>query len=201
MPGEEDLIFEYLNLLVSRPEVARALGDARQGLCRAGVQLGDVARAVRGVPGGGGQQGNEWRSRPAEWPPSTAPPRPPAASRSRHHRLPAKAGRQRRLCASYLDTHQTRLHQDAGNHAARAARTIASWRWARICRSRRRCAPGWATAKCAAATTASSGRVDHRTRDLGRAAKPSSATSISSTPRRTASPTPTSTSPPCSAAS
>ena len=25
--GEEDLIFEYLNLLVSRPEVARQLGD------------------------------------------------------------------------------------------------------------------------------------------------------------------------------
>ena len=31
--GEEDLIFEYLNLLVSRPEVARAAGRAGQGLC------------------------------------------------------------------------------------------------------------------------------------------------------------------------
>ena len=33
--GEEDLIFEYLNLLVSRPEVARALGERAQELRRA----------------------------------------------------------------------------------------------------------------------------------------------------------------------
>ena len=52
--GEEDLIFEYLNLLVSRPEVARAVGRARQGLCGPGVQLGDGRRAVRGLPGRGG---------------------------------------------------------------------------------------------------------------------------------------------------
>ena len=34
-PGEEDLLFEYLNLLISRPDVARALGDrAREYVAR-----------------------------------------------------------------------------------------------------------------------------------------------------------------------
>ena len=47
--GEEDLIFEYLNLLVSRPEVAQQLGDRRQGLGGTGVQLEHSGRAVRGV--------------------------------------------------------------------------------------------------------------------------------------------------------
>ena len=38
--GEEDLIFEYLNLLVSRPELARTLGESAQGLGRAANATG-----------------------------------------------------------------------------------------------------------------------------------------------------------------
>ena len=53
-PGEEDLIFEYLNLLVSRPDVAQALGARAQGLRSARVQLGGGGAAVRRLSGGGG---------------------------------------------------------------------------------------------------------------------------------------------------
>ena len=35
--GEEDLIFEYLNLLVSRPEVSRQLGERARDWVAEGV--------------------------------------------------------------------------------------------------------------------------------------------------------------------
>ncbi len=37
---EEDFIFEYLNVLVSRPDLAQAMGSARQGVGGARMQLG-----------------------------------------------------------------------------------------------------------------------------------------------------------------
>ena len=57
-PGEEDLIFEYLNLLVSRPEVARQLGEhARDYVARecnwanvAAQYAGFLDAVVRGIP-------------------------------------------------------------------------------------------------------------------------------------------------------
>ena len=52
--GEEDLIFEYLNLLVSRPEVAQALGANAARLRGAGMQLGRGGAAVRGISGSRG---------------------------------------------------------------------------------------------------------------------------------------------------
>src|SRR5205807_3689405 len=58
--GEEDLIFEYLNLLVSRPEVARALGArAKRYVARecnwatvAGQYAGFLESVVRGTEWG-----------------------------------------------------------------------------------------------------------------------------------------------------
>ncbi len=45
--GEEDLIFEYLNLLVSRPEVAKALGERARDYVARECNWVAVARAVR----------------------------------------------------------------------------------------------------------------------------------------------------------
>lgn len=42
-PGEEDVIFEYLNLLVSRPEIARALGDRAKSFVAAECAWPEVA--------------------------------------------------------------------------------------------------------------------------------------------------------------
>ena len=53
--GEEDLIFEYLNLLVSRPEVAPGAGRQRARLRGARVQLGHGGAAVRRFPGSRGR--------------------------------------------------------------------------------------------------------------------------------------------------
>ena len=63
----------------------------------------------------------------------------------------------------YLETHQTRLVKTLEITPPGRTRAIASWRWARTCRSRPRCTPGWDTARCAAAITASWAAMDHRT--------------------------------------
>ena len=48
--GEEDVIFEYLNLLVSRPDVAPTLG-ARARLCGERMHLGPGGVAIRAFLG------------------------------------------------------------------------------------------------------------------------------------------------------
>ena len=59
MPGEEDLlIFEYLNLLVSRPEVARQLGERARDYVASECNWANVAAqyagfldsVIRGMP-------------------------------------------------------------------------------------------------------------------------------------------------------
>src|ERR1043166_3397221 len=47
-PGEEDLIFEYLNLLVSRPEVARQLGERARDWVAQECNWGSVAAQYAG---------------------------------------------------------------------------------------------------------------------------------------------------------
>ena len=89
-----------------------------------------------------------------------------AASRKRPRAAPSRSpkiltaeyrprlGRQRR--GSPSTSKRTRPASPRRSKSRRpAAPATASWRWARICKSRPRCAPGWATARCAAATTAS----------------------------------------------
>ncbi len=111
--GEEDLIFEYLNLLVSRPDVAQALGERARRLRGARVQLGDGGAAVRGLSGARWWTGT---GVPAAATTDATPPRPPAASPGRQPKPRPLAPA---ICdgwavnddsrADYLETHQTRL--------------------------------------------------------------------------------------------
>ena len=103
-PGEEDLIFEYLNLLVSRPEVARALGErARDYVARecnwasvAARYTGFLEAVVKGV---------EYEDAPAAVV-QTLPPSDPEALPTVEYLQGWAEGE---AGASYLSTHQTRL--------------------------------------------------------------------------------------------
>jgi glycosyltransferase involved in cell wall biosynthesis/SAM-dependent methyltransferase len=108
--GEEDLIFEYLNMLVSRPEVAQALGRRARDYVARECNWATVARQyaefMEAVAAG-----REWRgstSEPAAAPPpAPAPPvetadEPPVETYLRGWAVSEEA-------ASYLDEHQTRL--------------------------------------------------------------------------------------------
>src|SRR5689334_17840673 len=99
--GEEDIIFEYLNLLVSRPEVARALGErARDYVARECNWAGVARRYVH------------FLAAPSESPvlePAPAPP--PAIEPARVPELaPYLSGwAVNEEARRYLETHQTRL--------------------------------------------------------------------------------------------
>ncbi len=56
--GEEDLIFEYLNLLASRPDVARALGERAASYVKEECNWDRVGRPVCDVP----RIGNRWHA-------------------------------------------------------------------------------------------------------------------------------------------
>ena len=107
--GEEDLIFEYLNLLVSRPEVARALGArARDYVARecnwatvAAQYAGFLDAVVRGMPGNAETPQKAERSA-ANHAAATRGRTPPSIE----YLQGWASGEARR---SYLDTHQTRL--------------------------------------------------------------------------------------------
>ena len=106
--GEEDLIFEYLNLLVSRPEVAQALGARARDYVAQKCNWATVARQyadfVEAVT-----TGKEWQGPVAE---PVAAPAPAALAPTiaepeiqtylRGWAVSEEAG-------EYLDTHQTRL--------------------------------------------------------------------------------------------
>jgi len=104
--GEEDLIFEYLNLLVSRPEVAQALGRRARDYVAQECNWATVARQyvefMEAVVAG-----REWHG-PASEPPAAPAPlaqaagEPPLETYLRGWAVSEEAGK-------YLDTHQTRL--------------------------------------------------------------------------------------------
>jgi SAM-dependent methyltransferase len=105
--GEEDLIFEYLNLLVSRPEVAQALGRRARDYVAEECNWGAVARQYAGFLESV-VEGKEWcgpvvrSSAPPETAPAVAPANPPHAEYLRGWAVNEAA-------STYLDTHQTRL--------------------------------------------------------------------------------------------
>lgn len=71
-PGEEDLIFEYLNLLVSRPDMARSLGDrARQYVERECSWERVAQRYIWFLRGESGEEGEEGRKPQAEAAPAS----------------------------------------------------------------------------------------------------------------------------------
>ncbi len=100
-PGEEDLIFEYLNLLVSRPEVARELGaQAKRYVaeeCNWPAVAGWYAEFLEAVVAGREWE-REWQSRQEE----AAPPEPLPPSYLESWAINDES-------RQYLDTHQTRL--------------------------------------------------------------------------------------------
>ena len=175
--GEEDLIFEYLNLLVSRPDVAARAGRARRATTWRGECNWDrVARRYAAVPGGPWSRADEWQravapqpaasgSRPAEPAPAPEPaPHEPEIppeyvaqlGRQRRGRR-AISKRTRRACVKTLEItppgRPRRPHPGNGRVPANHARAALA---------------SWATAKCAAATTAPPGHIDHRERDFRR---------------------------------
>ena len=109
--GEEELIFEYLNLLVSRPEVARELGERAARYVKEECNWDRVAclyatflkAIVEHTP---------WKDQPAPLRPPAPGPRPPASSPQRPAAATAAdittwaANQESR---GYLDTHLTRL--------------------------------------------------------------------------------------------
>ena len=108
--GEEDLIFEYLNLLVSRPEVAQALGARAQGLRGARSATGPTVAAqyaafLEAVVDGPGVRSRAAAGRE----PLAGAGRPARPAATAYARVPATAGRSTTQSREYLDTHQTRL--------------------------------------------------------------------------------------------
>jgi len=106
-PGEENLIFEYLNLLVSRPEVAQALGARAKAYVAEQCNWATVARqyssflesVVTGQPWSGAEP------RPIQ-PPTPSPQPPTPASVASLQTWATTAPSQ-----SYLETHKTRLEK------------------------------------------------------------------------------------------
>jgi len=107
-PGEEDLIFEYLNLLVSRPDVARQLGARARDYVARECNWATVAAQYAGFLEAV-VQGKEWAAGPVE--PSTAPPpendEAPAPAPPTIEYLQGWAVGD--ASAAYLNTHSTRL--------------------------------------------------------------------------------------------
>jgi glycosyltransferase involved in cell wall biosynthesis/SAM-dependent methyltransferase len=104
--GEEDLIFEYLNLLVSRPEVAQALGARARDYVARECNWATVARQYAGFLEAV-VSGQEWRGPLSEpviepTPLAQAAAEPPIETYLRGWAVSEEAG-------TYLDTHQTRL--------------------------------------------------------------------------------------------
>ncbi len=107
-PGEEDLIFEYLNLLVSRPDVARQLGERARDYVARECNWATVAAQYAGFLEAV-VQGREWA--PDEVEPATAPPpengKAPAPPAPTLEYLQGWAAGD--ASAAYLNTHSTRL--------------------------------------------------------------------------------------------
>jgi len=103
--GEEDLIFEYLNLLVSRPEVARALGKHARDFVAEQCNWATVARQYAGFLDAVAH-GREWVPPSRETAAAKAPEQPAKVEGLSDYLQgwavnPESAG--------YLETHQTRL--------------------------------------------------------------------------------------------
>ena len=104
-PGEEDQIFEYLNLFVSRPEVARALGERARDYvareCNWALAARRYTEFLEAVAAGG------------EWPPAAVPEPAPVPEPPRREREDlteyVRAWAVDKPSLEYIETHQTRL--------------------------------------------------------------------------------------------
>jgi glycosyltransferase involved in cell wall biosynthesis/SAM-dependent methyltransferase len=115
--GEEDLIFEYLNLLCSRPELARTLGQAAKAWvereCKWSHVAEQYARFIQAIYCGSSVW--DYASRPALSLPSLHEAAAVAAAEARPiHNIPFEARDIERwtedeAAGSYIEVHQTRL--------------------------------------------------------------------------------------------
>ena len=155
---EEETLFEYLNLLVSRPICARRWASARASGWSASATGTRSRNAMRRFCEAV-VEGREW----------TQPQQPlrlrialaAGLAVARRARSTFRHGRGRGIARLCRDAHHA-ISENARASHLRARRTSASSRWARTCRSRRRCERSSATAKFAAATTGPPGKVDHK---------------------------------------
>ncbi len=102
-PGEEDLLFEYLNLLVSRPEVAQGLGARAKGWVEENCNWAAVARRYFAFLQNPAAAPSEPPTPPSQA--ATPSPRADGAEIESYLRTWAATPASR----SYLETHQTRL--------------------------------------------------------------------------------------------
>src|SRR5580704_1511874 len=102
--AEEDVLFEYLNLLVSRPEVARAMGDRARGWVERECNWGLVARRYASFLQSVANS-TEWREEPAAPPISQPPATQLAAPADISTWAPDEPSR------GYAETHMTRLQK------------------------------------------------------------------------------------------
>jgi glycosyltransferase involved in cell wall biosynthesis/SAM-dependent methyltransferase len=113
--GEEDLIFEYLNLLVSRPEVAKSLGDRAKDYvareCNWATVAAQYASFLRRVANPNEASSPDPRPLTPDPGGEAAPgPRPPIPDPGAECTLDYLRGwAPTPEAAGYLDTHQTRL--------------------------------------------------------------------------------------------
>jgi len=100
-PGEEDLIFEYLNLLVSRPEIAKQLGSRAKDYVARECNWDTVARQYAGFLNAV-VTGTKWARPPGL---STPPVAQPVTVEADY----LSGWTATHASQNYLDTHQTRL--------------------------------------------------------------------------------------------
>ena len=154
---EEDTLFEYLNVLVSRPDLRQAWviahGAGSSASATGSPSPNDIWVSWKQLHSGRGLAAAR-RTRPSQ----------------RLHREPAVAIEPEYIVSwaetedsrSYLRKHITRDWPRRWRSRRPAMLTTASWRWARTCRSRRRSRRNSVTARCAAAITARSERRDRK---------------------------------------
>ena len=181
-PGEEDLIFEYMNLLVARPEAARALGARAKEYVATECNWTTVAKKYAAFAAAVWRRAPGLRGDIAQDLPEAPPPEPAIKADEIKPYLHTWAHNEQE--SWYLNTHETRLAKTL-EITPQAPQTSVCSRWAPICRSRPRSRPSSATATCAAAITASRAVPIDAPWYPPRASR-SSATSISSMPRRIA---------------
>jgi SAM-dependent methyltransferase len=105
-PGEEDLIFEYLNLLVSRPDVARQLGERARDYvareCNWAAVAGQYAGFLEAL-----FHGKQWDPGAVDQAPAAPAAEPEARTQPTLEYLQGWATSE--ASAGYLGTHSTRL--------------------------------------------------------------------------------------------
>ncbi len=195
--GEEDLIFEYLNLLASRPDVARALGERAARYvkeeCNWDRVAGLYASFLESVVEGDAVEGDQNRQ-----PPATSRRRPAPSPKQPRQYVASWAANPESL--DYLDTHLTRLVKTLeitppGGPEDRILEMGAYLQITPALRSKL----GYGYVRGCYYGPAGTSRSPHR--GFGRRARRSTARSICSTPRKIRFRTRTGTSRPCSAAS